>query len=55
MKLDEEGKIDIQPENEKDRTILNQKFKDANDAKEFAYLFPIDIDPPKKEMSRFMA
>jgi hypothetical protein len=55
MKLDKNRKIDIQPENEKDRAKLNEELKNAQDGKEFAYIFTIDIDPPQKEMSRFLA
>jgi hypothetical protein len=55
MRLDKNGKLDIQPENEKDRAKLDQELKKAHAGEDFAYIFTIDIDPPQKEMSRFLA
>lgn len=51
-----DGKIDIQPENESDREKVNKHFHSKlNDGSFAPLLFPVDINPPKKEMSRFLA
>jgi len=55
LRLNKDGKLDIQPEREKDRSKLEQHFEYLGKEQDFAYLFTIDIDPPKKEMSRFLA
>lgn len=55
LRLNKDGELDIQPEREKDRPKLEQHFNDAEKGQDFACLFAINIDPPKKEMSRFLA
>lgn len=49
-------KMDIQPENEKDRSRVEEHFHSKLTEDNFSpLLFAIDINPPKKEMSRFLA
>lgn len=56
IKLNKNGKIDVNPENEKDRAELSRLFFDKLSNGTFEpLLFPIEIYPPKKEMSRFLA
>ena len=55
LRLDKDRKLNIQPEKEKDRIKLEQHFEDLGKEQDFEYLFEIDIDPPRKEMSRFLA
>lgn len=54
LRLDEQGNINIQPEKESNRSCLEEHCKDTIKGQDFAYLFIIDIDPPKREMSRFL-
>lgn len=50
------GIIDIQPENEKDREMVYEHFhRKLSNGTFTPLLFPVDINPPKKEMSRFLA
>ena len=54
FKLNKDKSIDLQPENENDREQFNKFYnKDVVDFPPL--LFPINVDPPKKEMARFLA
>ena len=56
LKRSKDGKLDVQPERESDREKLNEYFfKKLADGSFNPLLFTIDINPPKKEMSRFLA
>jgi hypothetical protein len=55
LRATKDGKIDIQPEKEKDRPKLEQHIENIGREQDFAYIFTVDINPPKKEMSRFLA
>jgi HNH endonuclease len=56
LKLGVDGKLDIQPERESHRNYLNEQFEKINNGEEFnPFIFKLDITPPQKEMSRFLA
>lgn len=56
MKLDKNGKLDIKPEKESQRNRFNQQIKGISKGGDFnPLLFKLDINPPQKEMSRFLA
>ena len=51
MKLGKNGKLDIQPAKENERNKFNKELESFNNP----IVFKLDINPPKKEMSRFLA
>lgn len=54
FKLNKDKSINLQPENEKDREQFDKLYN--KDVVDFSpLLFPINVDPPKKEMARFLA
>ena len=56
MKLDKYKKLQINAEKGSEQEIVDKYLKDMETTGEFPpFLFPIDIDPPQKEMSRFLA
>lgn len=51
-----DGKIDVQPIKERDREIVSSLFHNKLTNGDFSpLLFPVEINPPQKEMSRFLA
>ena len=56
MKLSKDNKLQIDPEKEKDKRVVDAVLARMNSGLEFPpIIFPIEIDPPRKEMSRFLA
>jgi len=56
MKLDKKGKLEINPEKENQRDLLDKQLRNIYEGKDFSPLiFKLDINPPQKEMSRFLA
>lgn len=56
LNLNKDNTLNIQPENEKDRQQFKELYEDRIVSSTFTpLLFPIDINPPKKAMSRFLA
>jgi hypothetical protein len=54
FKLNKDKSINLQPENEKDREQFSKFYN--NEIVDFPpLLFPINVNPPKKEMARFLA
>ena len=54
--LNKDSTLNIQPENEKDRQLFKELYKDKVSNSTFpSLLFPLNFNPPKKEMSRFLA
>jgi HNH endonuclease len=56
MKRGEKGGLEIKAENAKNQDAVNKYLEEMSLGKDFPpFLFPIDIDPPPKEMSRFLS
>lgn len=56
MKIGENGKLDIQPEFEKHKSTVEEKYAGMLEGTEpCQFLFVLDINPPQKAMSRFLA
>lgn len=56
LRVSPAGDIDIQPERERDRTYLEERFRlEAEGIEPNVFAFPLGVEPPKKEMSRFLA
>jgi hypothetical protein len=55
LRLDKNGKLDIRPEKEGDGIKFRECLESAVIGNDFAYLFAVDLNPPKREMSRFLA
>lgn len=56
MKLDKNEKLQIRAEKASEQAIVDEYLKDMQTTGEFPpFIFPVDIDPPQQEMSRFLA
>ncbi|WP_421316993.1 HNH endonuclease [Aeromonas veronii] len=56
MKLDKNEKLQIRAEKASEQAIVDGYLKDMQTTGEFPpFIFPVDIDPPQQEMSRFLA
>lgn len=56
MKPDENKKLKVEAERASEQRIVDKYLKDMELTGEFPpFIFPIDINPPQKEMSRFLA
>lgn len=56
LRLGADGKLEVKPERERDQARLAER-QQRHDAgiEPTVYLFPRDVDPPQREMSRFLA
>jgi len=56
MKLYKKGKLEINPEKENQRNSLEKQLENIYNGKDFSpFIYKLDIYPPQKEMSRFLA
>lgn len=56
LKVGKSGKLEIKAERSSEQHLVDAHLAAMNDGTDIsAFLFPIDIDPPQKEMSRFLA
>nr|WKN40251.1 HNH endonuclease [Tunicatimonas sp. TK19036] len=56
MKLNKKGKLEINPEKESQRNQLNKQLDKIGKGGDFSpFIFKLDINPPQKEMSKFLA